>query len=94
MYIIWKALEFQLSQYDVIILYTRHQAFSISQPFPSPKEAFKYDVRCLGGIFDLPTYPNQILYYISYFLIYRVFKLDLSETKHLLGHQKCTYELL
>ena len=24
-----------------------------------------YDVRCFGGIFDLPTYPNQILYYIS-----------------------------
>ena len=20
----------------------------------------------LGGIFDLPTYPNQILYYINY----------------------------
>ena len=27
--------------------------------------AFTYDVRCFGGIFDLPTYPNQILYYIS-----------------------------
>ena len=24
---------------------------------------------------------------------YRVFKLDLSETKHLLGHQKCTFKL-
>ena len=29
------------------------------------KGAFTYDVRCFGGIFDLPTYPNQILYYIS-----------------------------
>ena len=24
-----------------------------------------YDVRCFLGISDLPTYPNQILYYIS-----------------------------
>jgi hypothetical protein len=31
------------------------------------KGAFIYDVRCFGGIFDLPTYPNQILYYISLF---------------------------
>ena len=31
------------------------------------KGAFRYDVRCFGGIFDLPTYPNQILYYISLF---------------------------
>ena len=31
------------------------------------KGAFTYDVRCFGGIFDLPTYPNQILYYISLF---------------------------
>ena len=29
--------------------------------------AFTYDVRCFLGIFDLPTYPNQILYYISLF---------------------------
>ena len=28
------------------------------------KGAFTY-VRCFWGIFDLPTYPNQILYYIS-----------------------------
>ena len=26
------------------------------------KGAFTYDVRCFGGIFDLSTYPNQILY--------------------------------
>ena len=26
--------------------------------------AFKYDVRWFWGIFDLPTYPNQTLYYI------------------------------
>ena len=26
------------------------------------------------------------------FSSYRVFKLDLSETKHLLGHQKCTFK--
>ena len=25
-------------------------------------------------------------------MIYSVFKLDLSETKHLLGHQKCTFK--
>ena len=31
------------------------------------KGAFTYDVRCFGGIFDLPTFPNQILYYISLF---------------------------
>ena len=31
------------------------------------KGAFTYDVRCFLGIFDLPTYPNQILYYISLF---------------------------
>jgi hypothetical protein len=31
------------------------------------KGAFTYDVRCFGGIFDLPTYPNQMLYYISLF---------------------------
>ena len=30
-----------------------------------PKGAFIYDVRCFLGISDLPTYPNQILYYIS-----------------------------
>ena len=24
------------------------------------KGAFTYDVRCFWGIFDLPTYPNQI----------------------------------
>ena len=29
--------------------------------------AFTCDVRCFGGIFDLSTYPNQILYYISLF---------------------------
>ena len=29
--------------------------------------AFIYDVRCFLGISDLPTYPNQILYYISLF---------------------------
>ena len=27
--------------------------------------AFTYGVRCFWVIFDLPTYPNQILYYIS-----------------------------
>ena len=27
--------------------------------------AFIYDVRCFLGISDIPTYPNQILYYIS-----------------------------
>ena len=32
-----------------------------------PKEAFIYDVRRFLGIFDLPTYPHQILYYISLF---------------------------
>ena len=32
-----------------------------------PKGAFIYDVRCFSGIFDLPTYPHQILYYISLF---------------------------
>ena len=26
------------------------------------------------------------------YFVYRVFKLDLSETKHLLGHQKCTFK--
>ena len=31
------------------------------------KGAFTYDVRCFLGSFDLPTYPNQILYYISLF---------------------------
>ena len=31
------------------------------------KGAFIYDVRCFLGIFDLPTYPHQILYYISLF---------------------------
>ena len=30
---------------------------------PSTKGAFTYDVRCFWGIFDLPTYPNQKLYY-------------------------------
>ena len=29
--------------------------------------AFIYDVRYFLGIFDLPTYPHQILYYISLF---------------------------
>ena len=29
--------------------------------------AFTYDVKCFGGIFDLPKYPNQILYYINLF---------------------------
>ena len=31
------------------------------------KGAFIYDVRCFLGIFDLPTYPHQMLYYISLF---------------------------
>ena len=31
------------------------------------KGAFINDVRCFSGIFDLPTYPHQILYYISLF---------------------------
>ena len=31
------------------------------------KGAFIYDVRYFSGIFDLPTYPHQILYYISLF---------------------------
>ena len=29
------------------------------------KGAFTYDIRCFGDIFDLLTYPNQILYYIG-----------------------------
>ena len=29
--------------------------------------AFTYDVRYFLGIFDLPTYPNQMFYYISLF---------------------------
>ena len=29
--------------------------------------AFTCDVRCFLTFFDLPTYPNQILYYISLF---------------------------
>ena len=29
--------------------------------------AFIYDVRCFLGIFDLPTYPNQMVYYIGLF---------------------------
>ena len=32
-------------------------------------EAFTYDVRCFLGIFDLPTYPNQIVYYIKGYII-------------------------
>ena len=31
------------------------------------KGAFIYDVRYFLGIFDLPTYPNQMVYYISLF---------------------------
>ena len=31
------------------------------------KGAFIYDVRCFLGIFDLPTYPNQMVYYIGLF---------------------------
>ena len=31
------------------------------------KGAFTYDVRCFWAFFNLPTYPNQILYYISLF---------------------------
>ena len=31
------------------------------------KGAFTYDVRCFLGIFDLPTYHNQMVYYISLF---------------------------
>ena len=34
---------------------------------PLHKGAFTYDVRFFWDIFDLPTYPNQILYYISLF---------------------------
>ena len=34
---------------------------------PLPWGAFTYDVRCFLGIFDLPTQPNQILYYIRLF---------------------------
>ena len=33
-----------------------------------PKGAFIYDVRCFLVIFNLPTYPHQILYYISLFI--------------------------
>ena len=32
----------------------------------SKQGAFTYDVRGFGDIFDLPTYPNQILYYVSH----------------------------
>jgi hypothetical protein len=31
------------------------------------KGAFTYEVRWFLGIFDLPTYPNQILYFINLF---------------------------
>ena len=31
------------------------------------KGAYTFDVIALFGTFDLPTYPNQILYYISLF---------------------------
>ena len=33
----------------------------------STKGTFTYDVRCFLGIFDLPTNPNQMVYYISLF---------------------------
>jgi hypothetical protein len=57
----------------------RHEKVPIPEPGPNEilvkveavgicaRGAFKYDVRCFLGIFDLPTYPNQILYYISIF---------------------------
>ena len=31
------------------------------------KGAHTFDVKWILGIFDIPTYPNQILYYISLF---------------------------
>ena len=37
----------------------------ISDFFRYVKGAFIYDVRCFWGIFDLPTYPNQMVYYIG-----------------------------
>ena len=40
---------------------------TLSQNINCSKGAITYDVRCFGGIFDLPFYPNQILYYISLF---------------------------
>ena len=35
--------------------------------FEDAKVGFTYDVRCFLDIFDLPTYPNPMLYYISLF---------------------------
>ena len=35
------------------------------QNYNTNEGEFIYDVRCILGIFDLPTYPHQILYYIQ-----------------------------
>ena len=41
--------------------------FYVHTYFSNFKKQFTSDVRCILGIFDLPAYPNQILYYISLF---------------------------
>ena len=44
-----------------------HIVYSLCLCLKNTVGALTYDVRCFWGIFDLPTYPNQILYYISLF---------------------------
>ena len=41
--------------------------FSCNSKCACTRGAFIYDVRCFLGIFDLPTYPHQMFYYISLF---------------------------
>ena len=59
----------QIVCYNLLKIYIvrRPQFFAKSPPKIFPRGAFTYDVRCFLGIFDQPTYPNQILYYISLF---------------------------
>ena len=44
-----------------------HSSLARRPTLDSTRGAFTHDVRCFLGIFDLPTYSNQILYKISLF---------------------------
>ena len=48
-------------------IYHKNTGIQTEQPCKKDLGAFTYDVRWFWGISDLPTYPHQILYYISLF---------------------------
>ena len=77
-----------LSLIKVILVYLVHQ-FTIRHSFSIPNFSDREHSQMTSDVFDLPTCPNQILYYISLFskircsLTYNVIHISIPPSKEL-----------